>query len=39
MATEAQIRVIREIRGCYIFRVYSCQLVAKILRALVPLWL
>jgi len=39
MTTEAQIREICEIRGCYIFRVYSCQLVAKILRALVPSWL
>ena len=35
MSTEAQIRVICEIRGCYIFRVYSCQLVAKILRVFV----
>ena len=31
----SQIRVICEIRGCYIFRVYSCQLVAKILRVFV----
>ncbi len=35
MATEAQISAICEIRGCYIFRVYSCQLVAKILRVFV----
>ena len=39
MAAEAQIRVIYEIRGCYIFRVHSCQLVAKILCVFVASWL